>query len=79
MMPTHAYITRRDDLNRRARQFLREVLTDGPQPFSTIKEQAREAGIFLATLMTAKCALNIQSRKSNGHMLWQLRVGAWPP
>jgi len=55
------------------------VLTDGPQPFSTIKEQAREAGIFLATLMTAKCALNIQSRKSNGHMLWQLRVGAWPP
>jgi hypothetical protein len=72
-MPTDAYIQRRNESLRQARQFLLDLLTEGPQPYQVIHARAQEASISLYTLMTVKCRLNIQSRKSDGHMVWQLR------
>ena len=75
-MPTDKYLSRQTDLNRQARQLLIDLLAGGTQPYSTIHERAQEQGIPLWTLLTVKRALNSQSRKSDGHVIWQLRKAA---
>jgi hypothetical protein len=72
-MPTDAYIQRRNESIRHARQFLQDLLAGGPQPFQTIHQQAVAQGISKSALMTAKWALNIRSTRVNGRHIWELR------
>jgi hypothetical protein len=71
-MPTDQDIQRRNALYRQAREFLRACLATGPQPYSTIVACAAEAGISLASLLTAKRALRVESRKVNKSTMWYL-------
>jgi hypothetical protein len=71
-MPTDEHIHRRNELYRQAREFLSGILAPGPQPYSTIVARAAEAGISLASLLTAKRALRVESRKVNKSTLWYL-------
>jgi hypothetical protein len=75
-MPTDEHMYRRNALYRQAREFLRTCLVTGPQPYSTIVARAAEAGISLASLLTAKQALRVESRKVNKSTLWSLPPGA---
>ena len=72
MSSMHAFIPRRNALNGSARQFLKDVLRDGPQPSTMIRQRAREAGVRLSALWTAKRTRNIAARTHEGHALWQL-------
>ena len=65
-------IRHRNELNRQARAFLRAILAVGPQPYSVIVARAAEAGISFSTLLTAKQALRVESRKVNKSTLWSL-------
>ena len=71
-MASDRYIRQRNELNRQAREFLRAILAAGPQPYSAIIARATEAGISLATLLTAKQALRVDSRKVNKSAIWSL-------
>ena len=71
-MPTDDYINQRNALYRQAREFLRACLATGSQPYSTIVARAAEAGISLASLLTAKRALRAESRKVNKSTVWYL-------
>jgi hypothetical protein len=71
-MPTDQPIQRRNELYRQAREFLRDILAAGPQPYRVIVARATEAGISLAPLLTAKRALRIESRLVNHRALWHL-------
>ena len=71
-MPTDQYIHQRNVLHRQARQFLSDFLAEGPQSYSIIVARAAEAGISLASLLTAKRALRVESRKVNKSALWYL-------
>ena len=71
-MPTDQYIHRHHELNRRARAFLHDQLTGGPQPFSLICQQAAKQGISLSMLVTAKRSLHVESRTRDGYAVWQL-------
>jgi hypothetical protein len=71
-MPTDQYIHRRNELNRRARAFLHDLLTGGPQTYQAIRQHAREAGVSLSPLMRAMGSLNVESRTRNGYAVWQL-------
>ena len=64
-MASEQYIRQRNELNRQARAFLRTILAAGPQPYSVIVARAAEAGISFSTLLTAKQALRVVSRKVN--------------
>ena len=76
-MPSpHTFIQQRNESNRKARAFLQEVLTEGPQTFQLVHEQAVKRGISKSTLMLAKHSLNVQSRKSDGYAVWQLPAAA---
>ena len=72
-MASDRYIRQRNALNRQAREFLRTILAAGPQPYSVIVARAAEAGISFSTLLTAKQALRVDSRKVNRRTtLWSL-------
>jgi hypothetical protein len=71
-MSTDHYIRRRNELYRQAREFLSGILADGPQPYQAILAQATKAGISLSSLLTAKQALRVESRKVNKSTLWYL-------
>jgi hypothetical protein len=72
-MASDRYIRQRNELNRQAREFLRTFLDAGPQPYSVIVARAAEAGISFSTLLTAKQALRVDSRKVNKRTtLWSL-------
>ena len=72
-MASDQYIRHRNELNRQAREFLRTLLAAGPQPYSVIVARAAEAGISVSTLLTAKQALRVDSRKVNKRTtLWSL-------
>jgi hypothetical protein len=73
MSSPEAYINRRNESNRRARQFLHDILVGGPQPYQVVHEQAVAQGISKFALMTAKWALNVRSTRVNGRHIWQLR------
>jgi hypothetical protein len=75
-MSTEHHIHQRNALYRQAREFLRDLLAAGPQPYRTILARATEAGISLSTLMTAKCFLHVESRRINNSTLWSLPPGA---
>ena len=57
-----------------ARDFLRDLLSDGPIEASKVEKQARGAGIATATLRRAKTALGIKPWKSgfDGGWNWEL-------
>src|SRR5215813_6827961 len=75
-MASERYIRHRNELNRQAREFLRTFLAAGPQPYSVIVARAAEAGISFSTLLTAKHALRVESRKVNKRTtLWSLPLG----
>ncbi len=72
-MASDRYIRQRHELNRQAREFLRTILAVRPQPYSVIVARAAEAGISFSTLLTAKQALRVESRKVNKRTtLWSL-------
>ena len=71
-MPTDAYIHERNTLNRQARTFLGDFLADGPQPYSTIVARAASAGVSLASLLTAKRSLKVESRRVDRQAIWHL-------
>jgi hypothetical protein len=75
-MPTDQYIHRRNELNRRARTFLNDLLTEGPQTYQAVRQRAREAGVPLSYLLTAKRSLHVESRKSDGYAVWNLPAAA---
>ncbi len=75
-MSTDQYIQRRNELNRRARTFLHDLLTKGPQTYATIRQHAREAGVSLSCVLTAKRSLHVESRKSDGYAVWNLPAAA---
>jgi hypothetical protein len=71
-MPTDHHIRQRNGLYRQGREFLRNILAEGPQPYNTIVARATARGISLATLLTAKRALRVESRQVNKSTLWSL-------
>ena len=76
-MPSpEADIQRRNESNRRARAFLLDLLAGGPQTYQAVRQCAREAGVPLSYLLTAKRSLNVQSRKSDGYAVWNLPAAA---
>ena len=46
-MATYAYIQQRSETNRKARQFLQDLLTEGPQTYQVVLEQAVKKGAFV--------------------------------
>jgi hypothetical protein len=75
-MPTEDQFHRRNELYRHGREFLRDLLAAGPLPYKTILARATEAGISLATLMTAKSWLHVESRRAEKGTIWSLPPGA---
>jgi hypothetical protein len=75
-MSTDQYIHRRNELNRRARTFLNDLLTEGPQTYQAVRQRAREADVPLSFLLAAKRSLHVESRKSDGYAVWQLPAAA---
>ena len=71
-MPTDHHIRQSNALYRQGREFLRNILAEGPQPYSTIVARATALGVSLATLLTAKRALRVESRKVNKSTMWSL-------
>jgi len=55
-----------------AMDFLRDALTDGPQPATMITKAAREAGIAEPTLKRVKGQLRCRSIKTGDVWVWQL-------
>jgi hypothetical protein len=75
MPPTATQIHHRNDLNRRARTFLHDLLTPGPQTYQAVHEQAVARGISKSCLMTAKRMLDVRSTTApNGKAQWQLHA-----
>lgn len=64
--------TQRDE----AKDFLKQLLADGPMPAKEVRKEAEQVGIKEATLKRAKKALNIDSNRSgfgsSGVWLWEL-------
>jgi hypothetical protein len=75
-MTSDENIHRRNESNRRARAFLHDILAGGPQPYQVVHEQAVAQGISKSYLLTAKRSLNVKSRKSDGHAIWDLPAAA---
>jgi hypothetical protein len=73
MSSPEAYINRRNESNRRARQVLHDILAGGPQPYQIVHEQAVAQGISKTALMTAKWTLHVRSTRVKGRHIWQLR------
>lgn len=75
-MTSDENIHQRNASNRRARAFLHDLLAGGPQPYQVVHEQAVAQGISKSYLLTAKRSLNVKSRKSDGHAIWDLPAAA---
>lgn len=65
---------RSDEKRQEARDFLEEILSDGPVPAQEVKDEADEKGIATMTLRRAKDALNIEKEKREfqGPWMWTL-------
>lgn len=65
---------RGDDALREAKDFIREVLADGPRPAREIEDQASAAGIATRTLRRARKVLKVQAAKDGfaGPWTWSL-------
>jgi hypothetical protein len=59
-----------------AMAFLRECLNGGPKPASTVRKEAREAGISERTLMRAKRNLGVVSEKADFDKGWKWTLSA---
>ena len=55
----------RGALEEEAKQFLLEVLDEGPVAQKEIKQQAEEAGLAWRTVRRAKTALGVEARKGS--------------
>lgn len=55
-----------------AKQFLLELLKDGPVPARTVKAESNEAGLSPATVRRAKIVLKIDSKKEGNAWFWHL-------
>ena len=55
-----------------ARDFLMQLLADGPTPTKTVQVEAKEAGISWATVRRASEELTVIKRKSEGGWYWSL-------
>ena len=75
-MTSDENIHQRNESNRHARAFLHDILAGGPQPYQVVHEQAVAQGISKSYLLTAKRSLNVKSRKSDGHAIWDLPAAA---
>jgi hypothetical protein len=75
-MATYDHLQQRNELSRKARAFLQEVLAGGPQTYQIVLEQAVKQGISKSRLMTAKRSLHVESRKSDGYAVWNLPAAA---
>ena len=75
-MSTYAFIQQRNASNRKARAFLQDLLTEGPQTYQAVRQRAHEAGVPLSYLLTAKRSLHVESRKSDGCAVWNLPAAA---
>jgi hypothetical protein len=75
-MSTDTYIQRRNESNRKARAFLQDLLAEGPQTYAMVRQYAREAGVPLSYLLTARRSLHVESRKSDGYAVWNLPAAA---
>jgi hypothetical protein len=75
-MSTYAYIQQRNESNRKARQFLQDLLTGGPRTYQVVLEQAVKQGISKAALMLAKYSLHVESHKRDGYAVWNLPAAA---
>lgn len=65
---------RPDEKRQEARDFLEEILSDGPVRAQEVKDKADEKGIATMTLRRAKDALNIKKEKTEfqGPWMWKL-------
>jgi len=75
-MSIDTYIQQRNESNRKARAFLREVLAGGPQTYQIVHEQAVKQGISKSYLLTARRSLHVESYKSDGYAVWSLPAAA---
>jgi putative DNA primase/helicase len=57
-----------------ARDFLRDVLADGPVPKQDVQDEADERGIATRTLTRAKEALDVESEKQGFDEPWAWRL-----
>lgn len=55
-----------------ARDFLMQLLADGPTPTKTVQAEAKDAGISWATVRRASEELTVIKRKSEGGWYWSL-------
>lgn len=71
---------RPDGKKEEARDFLRDILADGPVPQAEVTEKADEQGIATRTLKRAKEALDVESEKQglDGPWLWRLPDNSAP-
>jgi hypothetical protein len=58
-----------------AQEFLRDVLSDGPEAVANIRAQANEAGLYWRTVERAKAALGIRATREGEH--GKRGGGAW--
>ena len=59
--------------NKRTKQiWLRDQLSEGPRPLSTIKEEAKAFDISLASVYKAKLAIGIETSRQDGKLYWHL-------
>jgi energy-coupling factor transporter ATP-binding protein EcfA2 len=65
---------RPDGKKEEARNFLREILADGPVPKAEIAEAADEEGIAMSTLKRAKKALDVEAEKKSFDGSWRWRL-----
>ena len=77
-MHSNLFVTlpQRNESNRKARAFLQDLLTEGPQTYQAVLQRAREAGVPLSYLLIAKRSLHVESRKSDGCAVWNLPAAA---
>ena len=75
-MHTDKYFHHSKELNRRARQFLGDLLAEGPQPYQVVHQQAVTQGISKSALLMAKRSLQVESRTRDGHAVWNLPAAA---
>ena len=69
----------RGGATRAAREFLAEVLMDGPRPTATVMEMAEARGITERTLERARKLLGVVSTKDGFQGKWMLSLPPKPP
>jgi len=75
-MYTDKYRHRSTEINRRARQFLGDLLAEGPQPYQVVHLRAVAQGVSKSALLVAKRSLHVESHDRGGYALWSLPAAA---